>query len=127
MTAKILLLFSFLSLKTATGTYVLTPANGDMSQATVTASPTPGGAGDNRHKRWVVVVANWSGSPVGTAQLYCSADNSNFFPVGGAQTVSGTGPVAWDVVDSGCHWLSVVYTRTSGSGTLSVTESSKAP
>jgi hypothetical protein len=125
MIIKSLLIFALLSLKTATGTYALTPTNGDMSQATVTASPVSGQAGDMRQKRFVAVVASWTGSPVGSAQLYCSADQNNFIPLGTPLAVSGTGPVGWDIVDSGCHWLAVIYTKTSGSGTLTVSESSK--
>lgn len=125
MTVKSLLIFALLSLKTATGTYLLSPTNGDMSQATVTAVPVSGQAGDNRQKRFVSVVLTWTGSPVGSAQLYCSADQNNYIPLGTSLAVSGTGPVGWDVVDSGCHWLSVIYTKTSGSGTLTVSESSK--
>ena len=109
------------------GVYTLQPANGDMSQATVTAVPTQGGAGDNHLKKNTLVVASWSGSsPSGTIQLYGSADNITFVPLGTAVTVSGnTGATAWDVVGTGALWLSVVYTKTSGTGTLTVTESSK--
>ena len=115
------------SLYFTTGTYVLSPANGDMSQATVTANPTPNGAGDWRNKSRVLVVMTWTGSPVGTAQLYCSADNKNFVAYGAQAAISGAGPYAWDLVGTGCLWGSVVYTKTSGSGTLTVTESSNNP
>jgi len=128
MTAKILLLTLMLGLKFASGTFTLSPTNGDMSQSTVTAVPKVNGAGDNRQKRFVSVVAKWTGtSPVGSLQLYGSPDNVNFFPIGTAMAVSGnTGLAAWDVIDSGALYLSVVYTKTSGTGTLVVTESSKA-
>lgn len=127
MTAKFLLLSLMLGLKFASGPFTLSPTNGDMSQSAVTAVPKVNGAGDARQKRFIAIVMTWTGSPVGNAQLYCSADNVNFFPVGTSMAVSGAGPVAWDVIDSGCLWFSVVYTKTSGSGTLTVTESSKAP
>jgi len=109
------------------GVYVLAPANGDMSQATVTAVPTRGGTGDNRLKKNTLIVATWSGtSPSGTIQLYGSVDNITFVPLGNPVTVSGNiGATAWDVVGTGSLWLSVVYTKVSGTGTLTVSESSK--
>lgn len=110
------------------GVYTLQPANGDMSQTTVTAVPTPNGPGDNHLKKNTLVVASWTGSsPAGSLQLYGSADAVNYVPLGTAQAVSGnSGSAAWDVVGTGALWLSVVYTKTSGTGTLVVTESSKA-
>lgn len=37
---------------------------------------------------------------------------------GSSQTVSGTGPLIWDVADVGFNWVRIVYTAASGTGTI---------
>lgn len=107
------------------GVWALTPTNGDMSQATVTANPISNGAGDARHDRWTAVVAAWTGSPVGTLQLYGSVDQLQYIPMGTAVAVSGAGNYGWDVVETGFQFFQLVYTKNSGSGTLAVSFGAK--
>lgn len=93
---------------------------GDMSKTSNTSAATLDGVGDIRHVRFVMPYLVWTGtSPVGSAQLEVSPDNINWFNIGSAVAVSGnTGKYSWDVIDTGALWVRVVYTKTSGTGTL---------
>jgi len=104
--------------------------NGDLSQATVTIGPF-----DVRSIPAAAVQIGWSGSPVGTLQLQGttgqptqSSNQANTWP--GPWAVIGS-PVslplstggtsqAWDLAQTGMSAVQVVYTRTSGTGTVTL-------
>jgi hypothetical protein len=70
----------------------------------------------------------FTGSPVGNFTLQCSNDeySSNLAPQnwttldGSAQSITEAGNHTWNIQDAGYRWIRVVYTRTSGSGNLTV-------
>jgi hypothetical protein len=73
------------------------------------------------------IQAVWSGSPVGTIQLNVSndigscANASNWVTyTSSLQTVNGAGNFLWNVAYANYNCVEVVYTFTSGSGTLNV-------
>lgn len=63
-------------------------------------------------------------SPSGALTLEASCDPSNTTPstwteIGNtSQTVTADGSFLWNVENAGYNWVRLVYTRTSGSGTL---------
>jgi len=74
-----------------------------------------------------------TGSPVGTAKLQISCDQPNANPMpdsnivtvtnwtdlaGSTQSISAAGNVAWIVQNQGAAAVRVVYTKTSGTGTI---------
>ena len=73
------------------------------------------------------VQAVWTGSPVGTIKLQVSTNGTTFVDVPDSVTpVSGTGNAIWDgYTGTGCDKIQVVYTPSSGSGTLSAWISGK--
>jgi len=89
--------------------------NGDMStdvESTVT---------DMSKTNGYSVYAKWTGSPVGTIKLKASLDDINFVDITGSETaVNSTGEVLWEVTSAFYDKLKVVYTSTSGTGTLNV-------
>lgn len=78
------------------------------------------------------IQAIFTGSPVGTVKLQGSSDvapDANFsaanFSVinwtdisGSSQSISSAGNVAWDISRTGFSWIRVVYTSSSGAGTI---------
>lgn len=68
----------------------------------------------------------FTGSPVGTLKLQSSCDLPNTTPVnwtdvsGSEQSISAAGSHVWNFSGLFADWVRVVYTRTSGSGTLNV-------
>lgn len=108
--------------------------NGDMSQASLTAGPV-----DMRSmQRGFAMQAVYTGSPTGTLQLQvCLGQpsatgggtnpgaggtwgNSTWTNYGTSVPVSAAGNYLWDVIGCNASAAQVVYTRTSGSGTLTV-------
>lgn len=100
--------------------------NGDMSQSSLTSQVTNINQLDN-----VAYQLNWSGSPVGSFQVQVSIDyNQDEFgnvtnaghwtplALSGGASTSGGSPIFINVSQIGAPWIRVVYTRTSGSGTL---------
>lgn len=89
---------------------------GDMSQASCTSAQA-----SCEHLGMISVECAWSagGAPVGTLQLQGSVSGASWFNVGAAVAVSGNAGCA-QVSDasSAYNFLRVVYTKTSGSGTL---------
>jgi hypothetical protein len=75
-----------------------------------------------------------TGTAAGSIKLQGSSDSApdaNFsianYPVvnwtdisGSTQSVSGTGTVYWDISRTAASWIRVVYTASSGTGTISV-------
>jgi len=107
----------------------LTPTSGDMSQATVTAGPMNVMAGAA-----ACIQIAWTGSPTGTLQLQGSAGAPT--TGGSSQAATWPGPWSniglpvslpistgatswvWDIVSTGLSAVQVVYTKTSGTGTI---------
>lgn len=86
------------------------------------------------------IQAEFSGAPVGTVSLQgsCDAgDNTPEDPETGSgvvnwttikdspQSVSGAGPVLWNYNGVFYKWVRLVYTATSGTGTVTVTMNTK--
>lgn len=103
-----------------------TITNGDMSGASITSSITNIQFLDN-----VGVQLNWSGStPIGTIVVQVSADHAqdaegnvtvagNWISLPVSISVSGnTGSGYFDLNQLSSPWIRVVYTKTSGTGTL---------
>lgn len=70
----------------------------------------------------------WSGggSPVGTLKLQASNDDTNWSDITGATfSVSADGNNVFNVADCFYNFVRLVYTRTSGTGTLSASLVSK--
>lgn len=97
--------------------------NGDMSQASITSAVTSIQFLDN-----ISIQLNFTGSPVGIAAVQVSADHSqdmfgnvtvagNWVTVSSASMVGGS-PIYFDLNQLSAPFIRVVYTRTSGSGTL---------
>lgn len=107
------------SMRNSRGTFTFNNT-GDMSQTTLTSTTKLGNVGDIRQDRFIMPYIKWTGtSPVGSAQLQLSPNNTDWANVGAAIPVSGNaGTFFWDEIDTGAHWLRVVYTKTSGTGTL---------
>lgn len=74
----------------------------------------------------VVFYAKWTGSPVGSIKLQVSIDDVNYVDLpSSSQAVSGAGDFMWNVTDTNYDKIKVVYTFTSGSGTLNVQANGK--
>lgn len=86
----------------------------------------------------VAIQAVFTGSPVGTIKLQGSCDpgtlNIQIAPTSvinwndisdSSQAVSGSGIVDWNYNGAFFKWLRVVYTSTSGTGTLTITANGK--
>lgn len=89
---------------------------GDMSQGTVVSSSF-----DVEHTPLICIEAAWSAgsTPVGTLQLQGSVSGVNWFNVGSTVAVSGnTGAAQVTDANAGYLYARVLYTKTSGSGTL---------
>lgn len=67
------------------------------------------------------IYAKWTGAPVGTIKLQASLDGINYvdYP-SSTSTVNGAGDIIWEVTTAFYDKIQVVYTRTSGTGTLDV-------
>lgn len=99
--------------------------NCDMSQGLITT-----GAIDLTYNLNYSIQAVWTGSPVGTIKLQVTNDIGGCGPnwsdySNSSQVVSGAGDFAWIASQASYHCVRVVYTRTSGSGTLNVTGAKK--
>lgn len=77
---------------------------------------------------------NYTGSPVGTLEVQASQDNVNFatlpLSVAGTLVTSLTlptdpSPLLLDIVSGSLSYVRVVYTRTSGSGSITIYTSKK--
>lgn len=89
--------------------------NGDMSTS-LTSSEVDMSKCDG-----YAIYAKWTGSPIGTIKLSVSIDDINFVDLSGSETeVSGAGDAMWEVATAFYDKVRVVFTRTSGTGTLNV-------
>lgn len=65
------------------------------------------------------IFAQWTGSPVGTIKLKVSVDSITYVDLSGSETVvNGAGDALWEVPIAFYDKVQVVFTRTSGTGTL---------
>lgn len=87
-----------------------------MSTATVTSSTT-----DIRFLDNIAVELVWTGTPTGTFDFQGSLDNSNFVSVSVSPAIAATGAADKALVNFeglAFAYFRVVYTKTSGTGTL---------
>ena len=99
------------------GTLTLS-SSGDMAQATTSGTIA------TEHVGALCIQAAWSGSsPVGVLKLKGSVDNVTFTDIASqSQNVSGsTGNLIYDLGTCSFPYVQVLYTKTSGTGTLAVT------
>lgn len=98
-------------------------AGGDLSQATVTSSALQMQFLDN-----VSLQLNGTGTPTGTFDLQGSLDQTNWvsitLPSAAAFAGSATS-ILMDLNQLSFPYIRIVYTRTSGSGTLTIYASGK--
>lgn len=96
--------------------------NGDMSTNLTTDVI------DTSRLNAVVFFAKYTGAPVGSLKLQVSVDNVNFVDLPDSpQAVSAAGQFMWNVTDTNYDKIRLVYTRTSGTGTLNVQVNAKGP
>jgi len=61
----------------------------------------------------------YTGSPTGTVKLEYSLDKTNWSDVAGSDdTISGSCNTLWSLVNMAVPYVRIVYTRTSGTGTM---------
>lgn len=96
--------------------------NGDMSQASLTSIVVPIQFEDNVGMQFV-----WTGSPVGTFTVQVSLDQINWSTIpptsfSGTYPIPGTtsSPGYLDMALLSAAFVRVIYTKSSGSGTLNV-------
>ncbi len=101
--------------------YGIILAAGDMSSATLTSDPF-----GFELVRSCGLQATWTGNAVGTLIVQVSNDGANWttYP-GSSYPVTTAGSQYWQVTESDARVARVQYTRSSGSGNLVVTASSK--
>lgn len=126
-------LASLLSQKSfsATSTAIFAPvkiiSSGDMSTATVTSTTVDVGRTSQYSVQGV-----YTGSPNGSLQINVSNDypcggatNWTLAPTTAAVAIAAAGNTMWNVTYGNYNCLQVVYTKTSGTGTLNVIYGSK--
>jgi len=103
--------------------------SGDMSTASINSTPI-----DVNQLTNASIQAVFTGSPNGTFKLQFSDSitepcNSSSIVwtdyTGSSQSINAAGNFAWNLLDAGYRCLRLVYTRSSGSGTLNATFSGK--
>lgn len=80
--------------------------------------------------RRLSIQATWTGTPTGTFALQCAFDGTNYATVPGAaaeftansqaQPAGGAGSAIWNWVNVPGNMARILYTATSGTGTLTV-------
>lgn len=74
------------------------------------------------------IQAVYTGSPVGAIELQCSNDQTTWTSItGSSNAVSGASNTYWNIKDISFPYLRVVYTFTSGTGSLTVKALVKGP
>ncbi len=87
---------------------------GDMSQATLTSSSV-----DMTEFALGAIQAVFTGAPVGTFKLQISNDGTTFSDyTGSSAAISAAGDFIWNLVDAGYLSVRLVYTKTSGTGSV---------
>jgi len=78
---------------------------------------------DMLYKEWGSIQAEWTGaSAAGTLALAVSNDNVNFSTyTGSSTTVAGPGNFMWNMLFVGFRYVEIVFTYSSGTGTLNAT------
>lgn len=79
------------------------------------------------NKRVVSFGLVWTGTPTGTLDLEVSNDDVNWFPLGmtlAAQPAGGASSTGASADIGGWGYVRVAYTRSSGTGTLSISSGS---
>lgn len=90
--------------------------NGDMSSATLTSDEIL-----LEHMGVVAIQAVYTGSPVGALKLQASVGGTVWTDVANSSVaVTAAGDTMWNVTDVGYSKIRVAYTRTSGTGALSL-------
>ena len=97
--------------------------NGDMSQSSITSSVT-----NIQYLDSIGIQLQWTGSPVGSLAIQLSADyaqdaqgnvtNSGNWTTMQSISTTGGSPVYVDITETSSPFIRVVYTKTSGTGTL---------
>lgn len=91
--------------------------SGDMSQATVSSSVITNTYQDN-----IGIQATWTGTPTGTIEVDGSNDGTNFYALTFNPAISQPAGVAGgfliNINQYPFAYLKVLYTKTSGTGTL---------
>lgn len=68
----------------------------------------------------------WTGSPGGSLKLQISNDKVTWSDYTGSSTaVSATGDFTWNISGLASPWVRLAYTRTSGTGSATITASMK--
>lgn len=93
---------------------------GDMSQATLTSV-----AYDLQEKSLAAMQAIYTGSPVGSLQVQGSNDDIHWSAVGSPTAISAAGDVLVNIGLVGFQFMRAVYTKTSGTGALTLIASAK--
>jgi hypothetical protein len=93
-------------------------ATGDMSATSCTTTPV-----DLLSFETFTFQCVWTGTPTGTIAILGSLDGTNFDNLSASvpgNPAGSAGHTSIPIVLSGMRWLELQYTKTSGSGTLSV-------
>jgi len=92
-----------------------------VSSAAMTGNVTSGAALLD-HMGLAAVHAVWTGTPTGTLKAQASLDGANWIDIPSVtQSLAGSaGGVLWQLTDIGYNNLRVVYTFSSGTGSLTV-------
>lgn len=98
--------------------------SGDMSAASITSLPTNVSYLDN-----IVYTCRWTGAPIGVITINGSLDGSDWYALPGftvsPQPAGTSSSASIDIDETGFLYLQVVYTKTSGTGTLAVSIGAK--
>lgn len=88
--------------------------NGNMASATLTSD-----VGELEQGFGYSVQAVYTGAPVGTLKLQASLDQVTWIDVAdSSQSIAAAGSFLWNVSDVQYPWTRLIYTKTSGTGTL---------
>jgi hypothetical protein len=95
--------------------------NGDMSQASITSSVL-----DMSNYVLASIQAVFTGSPVGVFKIQRSNDKVTFSDdASSVLSISSSGDWVWEIASVGSRYARLVYTKTSGTGTLNVVANEK--